>query len=507
MAINSRLIPADFTPIPSQDAAHATTVSVTAEPLTGLDAIGYAVSAGAEAPAALGVTSESLAKAGFTGAPGQTIVLPRTDGPVVVAFGVGRASEQDHASLRDAGASLARATERYSSLGVDLGDAFALDPALVGQLVTEGVLLSRYRFTELQPSATVVPLEALDIVSSADNIDAVTAGVRTGRVTSRATSLARDLANNPPGHLTATRFGTVAEQIGPQYGLAVETFDKEQLIAMGCGGLLGVNAGSAEEPRMIKLTYSPENPTAHVGLVGKGIMYDAGGISLKPSDSMHLLMKMDMAGAAAIMGAMTALQELDCPVAVTAWLMCTDNMPSGTAMGLGDVLTIRNGTTVEIKNTDAEGRLVMADALVLATEDAVDAIVDVATLTGSALQTLGTRVAAVFGNNQQLVDRAVAASVTSDEPVWQLPLEHRYRPQLNSAVADMSNMGGPFNVAITAALFLNEFVGDTPWAHLDIAGTMQTDRDDSWRSAGATGFATRLLIDLLLAYTPLTESA
>ncbi|MDZ4045811.1 MAG: M17 family metallopeptidase, partial [Rhodoglobus sp.] len=209
-------------------------------------------------------------------------------------------------------------------------------------------------------------------------------------------------------------------------------------------------------------------------------------------------------GAAAILGAMTALQDLGCTAKVTAWLMCTDNMPSGTAMGLGDVLTIRGGRTVEIKNTDAEGRLVMADALVLATEDGVDAIVDVATLTGSALQTLGTRVAAVFGNNQALVDQAIAASVTSDEPVWQLPLEHRYRPQLNSALADMSNMGGPFNVAITAALFLNEFVGDTPWAHLDIAGTMQTDADDSWRSAGATGFATRLLIDLLLNYKPVS---
>jgi len=256
---------------------------------------------------------------------------------------------------------------------------------------------------------------------------------------------------------------------------------------------------------MIKMTYSPAKPTAHIGLVGKGIMYDAGGISLKPSDSMHLLMKMDMAGASAIFGAMTALQDLGCTAKVTAWLMCTDNMPSGTAMGLGDVLTIRGGTTVEIKNTDAEGRLVMADALVLAVEEKVDAIVDVATLTGSALQTLGTRVAAVFGNNQALVDQAVAASVTSDEPVWQLPLEHRYRPQLNSAVADMSNMGGPFNVAITAALFLNHFVDGTPWAHLDIAGTMQAEKDDSWRSAGATGFATRLLIDLLLDYTPVSS--
>ena len=171
-------------------------------------------------------------------------------------------------------------------------------------------------------------------------------------------------------------------------------------------------------------------------------------------------------------------------------------------MGLGDVLTMRGGKTVEIKNTDAEGRLVMADALVLATEEHPDAIVDVATLTGSALQTLGTRVAAVFGNDQALVDQAIAASQSTDEPIWQLPLEHRYRPQLNSAYADMSNMGGPFNVAITAALFLNEFVDGIPWAHLDIAGTMQSDTDDSWRTAGATGFATRLLIELLTNFTP-----
>ena len=505
MAINHRLIPADYDAVPSQSPDHAVTVSVTAEPLEGLDAIGVAVCSDGEVPAILGIDAEALARAGFTGAAGQTLVLPQERGPVLVAFGVGPGPSQNHASLRDAAASFARATERHARIGIDLGTAFAVEPRLVGQLVTEGVLLSRYRFTELRPTHGTVPLAALDIVATADTLAAVEDGVRVGQVTARATALARDLANNPPGHLTATRMGHVAEEHGPRHGVTVETFDKEQLIALGCGGLLGVNAGSAEEPRMIKMVYSPANPTAHLGLVGKGIMYDAGGISLKPSDSMHLLMKMDMAGAAAILGAMTALEELGCTAKVTAWLMCTDNMPSGTAMGLGDVLTIRGGTTVEIKNTDAEGRLVMADALVLANEEKVDAIIDVATLTGSALQTLGTRVAAVFGNNQDLVDQAIAASVTSDEPIWQLPLERRYRNQLDSAVADMSNLGGPFNVAIVAALFLAEFVGDTPWVHLDIAGTMQTERDDSWRSSGATGFATRLLLDLIAHYTPVTS--
>lgn len=498
--IDRRLIPADFTPVPSLD--QVVDIEVTSEPSAGLDAIGFAVGTDKTVPAQLGVTAESLRAAGFTGAAGQTLVLPQASGPVYIAFGVGDAQSQTAAALRDAAAALSRASERYARVGIWLGDAFALESTLVGQFITEGVLLSRYRFTELQPSNKNIKIAALDIIAPAAHVDAVTEGVRIGRVTAKATNLARDLANNPPGHLTATRMGQVAEDIAADHGLVVETFDKKQLIEMGCGGLLGVNAGSAEEPRMIKMVYTPQGtPTSHIALVGKGIMYDAGGISLKPSDAMHLLMKMDMAGASAILGAMTALQELGATAKVSAWLMCTDNMPSGTAMGLGDVLTIRGGTTVEIKNTDAEGRLVMADALVLATEESPDAIVDVATLTGSSLQTLGTRVAAVFGNDQGLVDQAIAASVETDEPLWQLPLEHRYRPQLNSSLADLSNMGGPFNVAITAALFLNEFVADIPWAHLDIAGTMQTDRDDSWRSAGATGFGTRLLIDLILNYS------
>lgn len=375
-----------------------------------------------------------------------------------------------------------------------------IDALVVGQVIVEGVVLARYRYTELQSASPNIPLKSLDIVSTEGRVADITAGVQLGKATARAVAVTRDLSNAPPGHLTATRMGNAAIDLGAKFGFDVEVFDKEQLIALGCGGLLGVNAGSAEEPRMIKLTYSPANPTGHVALVGKGIMYDAGGISLKPSDSMHLLMKMDMAGAAAILGAVTALKDLGCTATVTAFLMCTDNMPSGTAMGLGDVLTIRGGKTVEIKNTDAEGRLVMADALVLATEEFPDAIVDIATLTGSALQALGPRVAAVFGNNQDLVEQAVAASDETDEPIWQLPLERRYRAQLNSAYADISNMGGPFNVAITAALFLDEFVAGVPWAHLDIAGVMQSEQDDLWRAAGATGFGARLLVDMLVTF-------
>lgn len=500
MAINSRLIPADFTPIPSQAAANAVDVHVTEVLDSPLDAVGFAVGPKSPVPSALGLDSDALARVGFTGALGQTLVLPQSSGPVFVAFGVGNPDEQNHASLRDAAASFARATERFAKIGIDLGAAFALDGAVVGQLVTEGVLLSRYRFTELQPSASFVALTTLDIVSSADRFDDVTAGVKIGVVTSRATALARDLANNPPGHLTATRMGEAAHEVGPGHGLTVETFDKEQLIALGCGGLLGVNAGSAEEPRMIKMTYSPAKPTAHIGLVGKGIMYDAGGISLKPSDSMHLLMKMDMAGASAIFGAMTALQDLGCTAKVTAWLMCTDNMPSGDSYKLGDVLVSRNGTTIEVKNTDAEGRLVMSDAFGLANEEGVDAIIDIATLTGAALMAFGVNRAPVYSNDDALAATVLAASASVDEPLWRMPLEKKYRPQLDSEIADISNLGGPYAGATTAALFLEHFAGGTPWAHLDIAGTMQTEKDDAWRTAGATGFGARTLLETAAAF-------
>ena len=280
-------------------------------------------------------------------------------------------------------------------------------------------------------------------------------------------------------------------------------FDKDALVELGCGGLLGVNQGSAEPPRMVKLTYRPTSgePTGRLTLVGKGIMYDSGGIALKPGDEVHAQMKNDMSGAAAILAAMAELGDLGCPTQVTGFLMCTDNMPSGTALALGDVITMRGGTTVEVINTDAEGRLVMADALVLATEEPTDAIVDIATLTGACMRALGTQVAGVMGNDQNLVDQIRAAAEATDEPVWQLPLDKRYRKELDSAVADLKNLGGANAGAITAALFLAEFVGDVPWAHIDIAGTAQSGGDGGWQTAGCTGFGARLLAELAVHFS------
>lgn len=254
---------------------------------------------------------------------------------------------------------------------------------------------------------------------------------------------------------------------------------------------------------MIVLHYRPEGAPAdapHLGLVGKGITYDSGGISLKPPNAMHAAMKMDMTGAGSVLAAMSVLRDLGVEVAVSAYLACTDNMPSGSAMKLGDVLTTRSGRTIEVVNTDAEGRLVLSDAITLANEDGVDAIVDIATLTGACLAALGPSTAGVIGTSSDMVDQVRAASAATDEKVWELPLQRSYRQWLDSEIADIKNLGGDSAAAITAALVLAEWVADTPWAHLDIAGPMRVDQDSAWRVKGATGFGARLLADVATAF-------
>ena len=487
----NKLIPADLPTTPGLDAVDAVDIHV-GEVGSGVDAIGVGVYADGGTPDGLGFDRSGLDDAGFTAAAGTSLVLPRAGEPDLVLVGLGDRADAGVRVLRDAAATLARAVARRASLGLRIDDLAGVDAADAVRALAEGALLARYRYTVLNGSSKHVPLTSFTIEVPGGTAEPVSAAL----TAVRATVVARDLANTPPGHLTAVNMGEIAVELGARFGFEVELFDKQALIDLGCGGLLGVNQGSVEEPRMIKLVYTPEGEAAgHLGLVGKGIMYDSGGISLKPSDPMHLLMKMDMGGAAAVLGAFVGLHDADVTTKVSGWLMCTDNMPSGTAYKLGDVLTARGGTTIEVKNTDAEGRLVMSDALVLANEDGVDAIIDIATLTGAALVSLGSATAPVFGNAQATVDLVRAASDAVDESVWQLPLERKYRTQLDSEIADIANLGGPFAGATTAALFLEHFVGKTPWAHLDIAGTMQTEKDDSWRTAGATGFGARLLLE------------
>ncbi|HET8779898.1 MAG TPA: M17 family peptidase N-terminal domain-containing protein, partial [Agromyces sp.] len=452
-------IPEEFTPMPSLDRA-AEVVVVDELDEGGLDAIGVLITSDGDLPAGVDLDREALSRAGFEAKSGTTLVLPNGAGPLTVLVGAGSSGELDAAGLRDAAAAFARATWRFGRIGLRVPAIGSADAAAAAQSLAEGALLARYRFTALQREPKDVPLERIELLLDGVAAGAAAAGARAGTVTARAANIARDLANCPPGHLTAIEMADVAVALGRQFGFDVEVFDRQQLIELGCGGLLGVNAGSAEEPRMVKLRYTPpDRSSGHLGLIGKGIMYDSGGISLKPSDPMHLLMKMDMGGAASVLAAFTALRALRGTAAVTGWLMCTDNMPSGSAYKLGDVLTARDGRTVEVKNTDAEGRLAMMDAFVLANEDGVDAIVDIATLTGAALMALGPSIAAVLGNDSTTIGLVKAAAAVTGEAVWELPLEKKYRPQLDSDVADISNLGGPYAGATTAALFLAEFVG------------------------------------------------
>jgi len=460
-------------------------------------AVGFAVATKGSVPRQLGLNRAALEENGFESKPGQTLVVPTREG-VVVAIGIGDPGSIDANGLRSAAALFSRAVAKHAHVATNLADVDAVDARAAGAAVAEGVLLASYRYVGLKnESSAGSKLEALTLVARDKRIKGVEQGGARGAVVAGAAALARELANTPPTYLNAKDIADKAVTIGSESGLQVEVFNQDQLEQLGCGGLLGVNRGSVEPPRMVKLTYTPRNPVGHLALVGKGVMYDSGGISLKPSDAFHQVMKMDMSGAGAVLSTMSALKALKCKAKVTAYLMCTDNMPSGSALKLGDVLTMRNGKTVEIHNTDAEGRLVLADGLSLAAEEEPDAIVDIATLTGAVLTALGPSIAGLLGNDQVLADQLKSSAASIDEPVWQLPLEtKRYRKMLDSVVADMRNIGGPYAGTITASIFLSEFVGSVPWAHLDIAGPMKVDSDDGIYSKGATGFGTRLLIDL-----------
>ena len=462
-------------------------------------AVGIPVASEGALPKEVTLSRANLETLGFTGKVGQTYVVPAEKGAVSILIGVGVVSKLDTASLRKAAAAFARAAAGFESASTTLANIGRLDRKVAAQVVVEGMSLATHRYTDLKTVDKKTP--KLATVSLVGTGAATTSGVKRGQVIANATNMARDFANMPPAYLTATIFANKAVEIAGQTGLKVEVFNKDQLLAMGCGGIVGVNRGSVEPPRMVRLTYKPTGAKGkpHLVLVGKGVMYDSGGISLKPSDPSHAMMKGDMSGAAAVLATMSTLKALGCTNQVTGYLMCTDNLPSGSAMAMGEVLTMRNGKTVEIHNTDAEGRLILADGLSLAAEQKPDAIVDIATLTGACQRALGNGMAGVMGNNQKWIDQLTAAAERTSDKLWQLPLEREYRSALDSYVADMKNVGGEAG-AITAALFLEEFVGDTTWAHIDIAGPMWTDSDNGWLQKGMTGYGTRLLIDATLNF-------
>jgi leucyl aminopeptidase len=456
-----------------------------------------------------GVRKAALDRAGFGGKVGETLVLD--DGEHArVLVGLGASSAVGANELRTAAALFARAAGRHRRVAVDYPEGIDLDPSDGVRAVTEGLILGAYRFETYKSSAK--PGLSSATIAVGDRVSSVRAGAAKGRATAEAVCFARDLVNEPGGSLTPTVFAERAAERATEAGLTAEILDHEAIVEAGLGGILAVNQGSVEPPRLLKLTYQPHpvgdepvqgdqpEPDAvdTVALVGKGITFDSGGLSLKPAESM-MEMKCDMAGAAAVVATMCALPALDVEVKVVSFTPMTDNMTGGAAQRPGDIYTARNGTTVEVLNTDAEGRLVLADALTLAAEEEPDAIIDLATLTGACMVALGQKIAGLMGNDEVFNGIVEEAAAIAGERVWQLPLPADYRKALDSPVADIKNIGGGrYGGALTAGLFLKDFVDDdTPWVHLDIAGPAFIPEPDGESPKGATGFGVRTLLTLL----------
>jgi len=445
-----------------------------------------------------------LSSTGFRGEAGEARSL-LLGGHHVVAVGVSpeaalqaspsaTGSQPGRDELRRAGAALARAASRLSSVATTLHMAGG-PTGVSAQAVVEGIVLAGYRY---RPTATdKKPL--LDKVALVGAEEAARAGAHKGQVTAEATLLARRWADEPAGQLAPRALARAFAEAGTSAGLEVDVWDEERIAHERLGCLASVAAGSAEPPRLVRLTYDPPGARARLALVGKGITFDSGGLSLKPPEAMET-MKGDMGGAAAVMAAVAALPKLGPPVRVDAWAAIAENMPGGRATRPGDVVVARDGTTVEIVNTDAEGRLVLADALSVACELRPDAIVDIATLTGGQGVSLGRELAALLGTDD-VVERVLAAGAAAGEPAWRLPLWPRYKARLVSEVADVRNVG-PDRMAstITGALFLHRFVKDVPWAHLDIAAPSHSEHDEGWLSKGNTGWGARTLLELVSSW-------
>ncbi|MET4158188.1 leucyl aminopeptidase [Agromyces sp. PvR057] len=443
-----------------------------------------------------------LAGLGSTGAADELLRLPsQSDGPSVVAVaGVGERA--DAASLRLAVGSALRQLTGVAHVAIAVPEAFA-DTAqadAAAEAMLEGAALGAYLFTTYRSEPkTPVEVVTLHAPASADRVR-----VERVRIVADAVHRTKDLVNTAPADLSPARLAEIAVNTGDALGVTSTVWDEEALESDGFGGILGVGQGSSRGPRLVRLEYAPTTASRHLALVGKGITFDSGGLSLKPGASM-VGMKSDMAGAATVLSAVLALAALEVPIRVTAWLCLAENMPSGTAIRPNDVLRIRGGKTVEVLNTDAEGRLVLADGLVAASEEQPDAIVDVATLTGAQVVALGHRMGGLMGDDA-LVSRVRASADSVDEAFWPMPLPGYLKANLKSDVADLANtrLGTTIPGMLVAGVFLREFVGRRedsseriPWAHLDIAGP-SFNQAGAWghTGSGGTAIGVRTLIAL-----------
>ena len=423
----------------------------------------------------------------------------------VVVIGLGKPAELSQDKIRGAIAGACRLLRQQgaSSIATLAQEAkiTEITAQSTAQAITEGALLGVYSFRKHKTKeAEYGEIRQLLIVSSDQSeVSALEQGCHRGKIMAEAANLARDMVNEPANHMTPGDLAETARKLAEANGLEFNLLEQKQMQELGMGALLGVAQGSRQPPKFIVFHYRGEDSSQiDLALIGKGITFDSGGISLKPSAKMDE-MKGDMAGGAAVIAAIGAIAQLKPKINVMALIPATENLPGGNAMKPGDVLTAMSGKTIEIISTDAEGRLALADALGYARKFGAKSLVDVATLTGACRIALGTVCTGAFGNNQELIDRIIAAGTEAGELIWQMPMYDRYKEQNKSNVADIKNIGGREGGAITAAQFVSEFAEDTPWVHLDIAGTSMTDKERDYLVKGATGVPVRTLVNLVLS--------
>ena len=490
-----RPIAAVTTPIEDTDADVLACVVAAGDdgPPAGRDAERLAAAAGLDVAAVLDALH-------VAGKPDEIARVPLTLGDrTVLGLFVGIGPDPDVAALRRGAAVAARNATKDAALAIVVpGDLVGeVDDESRARAVAEGAGNGSYAYTAYRTKTADMPsLQRIDVVAGIGvDAGAVADGVTRGRHVVQGADTARDLINTPPAFKRPPELAARVAELAQAAGIGVRIHDEDDLTEGGFGGILGVGRGSSAGPRLVELSYGGAGTRDHVVLVGKGITFDSGGLSLKPSDAMAT-MKSDMSGAAAVVGAMLSVAALQLEVKVTGLLALAENMPSGDATRVSDVLTHRNGTTVEVLNTDAEGRLVLADALAYGQELEPTAMIDLATLTGGQIVALGNRIGALMGTDDALVAALLAAADAAGERLWQLPLAPEYREHLRSEIADLKNIGRPREAqSIVAGLFLKEFVGDVPWVHLDIAGPAFDDSGEGGELAkGGTGFGVRTVV-------------
>ena len=456
-----------------------------------------------------GLLVKLAAEEHFVGKKGQSLQLHTHHkiGPKrILLLGVGKPESFLPSDLRPVAARAARAAaaSKCQSLALVVPKAEAAAAERVGEFVAQGVLLAGYQFDKYlsgdrKRSSTLAEVQ---VVAAGAGSAELQKGVERGEKIAHGIAQARDLANEQASHLTPVQFAAVATELATQHGLESEILGPKECTELGMGCFLAVARGSDEEPRLIHLTYRPKGraPRRRIALIGKSVTFDSGGLSLKTNEGM-LEMKYDMGGGGTVLSALGVLAALDCPDEVHVVCAATENMPSGRAYKLGDVLTSMAGKTVEINNTDAEGRLTLADAITFTrTRIKPDEIFDFATLTGAAIVALGMHIAPVMSNHPELVQRFLAAATQAGEEMWQLPLPERLLEGLKSEIADMKNTGERAGGAMTAGLFLKEFAGETPWVHVDMAGPVSASKEAGHLSKGPTGFGVATIVEYLVPH-------